>query len=157
MEKYSNFMVSLDEKDIAILRELEENAKRTTGIIAKRTGIAVTTVHNRVKRFEKEGIIKKYAPVLDYGKLGQGIHALIFLTVESKSEGKAVNQEEIAKKALKIDGVMSALILTGTYDMVLSARIASVDALNTLLIKRLRGIGGIDKTQTMLVLKEILR
>jgi len=46
-----------------------------------------------------------------------------------------VDQEEIAKQALKLPGIESAKILTGGYDLVLEARVSDVDALNALLIK----------------------
>lgn len=143
-------MTLVDEKDLLIIAELQRNAKATTGQMAKRTGIPVTTVHNRIKSLEKHGVIKRYAPILDYVKLGKGLHALIFITVE----GKGTDQEVLAKAMTKIKGIEKASILTGGYDLVLEAHIADVDALNTLLIKELRQIPGVDKTQTMLVLKE---
>lgn len=150
MEIYSIFMTLVDEKDLLIIAELQRNAKATTGQIAKKTGIPVTTVHNRIKALEKNKVITTYAPILDYAKLGLGLHALIFVTVE----GKGTDQEALAKQFLKITGVEKASILTGGYDMMLEARIKDVDALNNLLIRELRKVPGVDKTQTMLVLKE---
>ncbi|MBR9703666.1 Lrp/AsnC family transcriptional regulator [Candidatus Woesearchaeota archaeon] len=143
-------MTLVDEKDLLVIAELQRNAKATTGQITKRTGIPVTTVHNRMKSLEKTGVIKRYVPILDYVKLGKGLHALIFITVE----GKGTDQEVLAKAMLKITGVEKASILTGGYDLLLDAHVADVDALNTLLIKELRQLPGVDKTQTMLVLKE---
>ncbi|MBR9703412.1 Lrp/AsnC family transcriptional regulator [Candidatus Woesearchaeota archaeon] len=143
-------MTLVDEKDLLIIAELQRNAKATTGQIAKRTGIPVTTVHNRIKALEKNKVITTYIPLLDYAKLGLRLHALIFVTVE----GKGADQEELAKQFLKMAGVKKASILTGGYDMLLDTRIEDVDALNNLLVHELRKIPGVDKTQTMLVLKE---
>ena len=151
-------MLPLDEKDRKILDELVRDGKATTGAIAKRCAIPVTTVHNRIKRFERSGLVKNYSPVLDHHKLGLEIFALIFLTVEGKVPGsKAVDQQELAKMALKIAGIENVRILTGSFDLLLEARVKNVDALNRLLVKELRKLPGVDKTQTMLVLEEITK
>ena len=49
----------MDEKDEKILKLLKENSKLTTQQISKKTLIPITTIHNRIKKLEKEGIIKK--------------------------------------------------------------------------------------------------
>ena len=145
----------LDEKDKAIMTELQQDVKATTGKIAKRTRIAVTTVHNRIKRFEREGVITKYEPLLDYARIGYGIHALVFIVASSKlGDGKPVDQQALAKCANRLDGVKNARILTGEYDLVLDVRVKDIPSLNNILIKELRKIPGVEKTQTMLVLEE---
>jgi len=55
-------MVKLDDKDWQILEILKDNAKLTSHKISKKTAIPITTVHNRIKKLEMNGIIKKYAP-----------------------------------------------------------------------------------------------
>ncbi|HIH24730.1 TPA: Lrp/AsnC family transcriptional regulator [Candidatus Woesearchaeota archaeon] len=145
-----NTATDLDSKDNRILDELQRDAKATTGKIAKRTAIPVTTVHNRIKRMEAEGVIKRYAPVLDYAKLGKGIHAMIFISAEHKAD-----QEHLAKRLLTIEGVTGARIITGGYDIVIETRVSTIDALNTLITKELRKIQGVEKTQTMIVLEEV--
>lgn len=147
---------TLDEKDTAILAELQRNAKQTTGRIAKRTRIPVTTVHNRIKRFEREGVITRYEPRVDYEKLGYGIHALVFIVASGKlPDGRPVDQQSIAQKAARLNGVQSARIVTGEYDLVLDVRVTDVPSLNRTLIKELRTLPGVEKTETMLVLEEL--
>ena len=50
----------LDEKDTQILNLLKDNAKLTSSQISKLTRIPITTIHNRIKKLEKEKIIKNY-------------------------------------------------------------------------------------------------
>ncbi len=102
-----------DAKDRAILDELQRNAKATTSEIAKRTGIPVTTVHNRIKRLEKDGVVQGYVPVVDHRKLGLGIHALVFVTAQNRpSGGRAVDQEQLAQEALRLPGVERSRVVT---------------------------------------------
>jgi DNA-binding Lrp family transcriptional regulator len=136
--------------DDMILGLLEADAKLTTNMIAKRTGIPTTTVHNRIKRMEKNGIIKGYTAILDYAKLGKGIHALIFVSAEHKAD-----QEQLAKRLLAIEQVEKAQIITGGFDLQIEARAASIDELNLLITKTLHKVPGIEKTQTMIVLREM--
>ena len=138
---------NIDEKILTILKH---DAKLSTGSIAKKTGVPTTTVHNRIKRMEKEGIIKRYEPVLDYTKLGQGIHAMIFINAEHKTD-----QEQLAKRLLQIPAIDHATIITGGFDMMIRARAGTIEELNTLITKDLHKVPGIEKTQTMIVLKEM--
>lgn len=149
MEYYSIMDKRIDER---ILGTLQENAKMTTGKIAKRTGIPTTTVHNRIKRMERDGIIKRYVPVLDHVKLGNTIHALLFINAEHKT-----NQEQLAKKLLHVPAVQRVQIITGHYDLLVEVRSVDIHELNILITKTFHSIPGIEKTQTMIVLQEMER
>ena len=50
---------SVDEKDIAILRMLQKNAKATVQEIAAQVHLSTTPVHDRIKRMEQNGVIKQ--------------------------------------------------------------------------------------------------
>src|SRR6201995_4103571 len=58
--------VPLDEKDKAILRLLQENAKMTVREIAAQVHLSTTPVHERSKRMEDEGVIIRYATLVDH-------------------------------------------------------------------------------------------
>ena len=50
----------IDEKDLRILTFLRQNSKLTNEELSKRISMPITTVHNRVKRLERLGVIKSY-------------------------------------------------------------------------------------------------
>ena len=52
---------SLDEKDMAILRELQQNARATVKEISDKVHLSTTPVHERIKRMEESGVIRQYA------------------------------------------------------------------------------------------------
>lgn len=142
----------MDEKDVAILQILQDDAKAPTGRIAKQTGIPTTTVHNRIKRMEAEGIIQGYAPIIDWDAIGLGLHAKVFVTAQGADHD--VDQEQLADAISRLPGVRSASIVTGTHDLILDVRVRNVQALDRLLIKSLRAMPGVAKTETLLVLDE---
>ena len=146
----------LDEKDLKILEILKQNSKLTTQQIAKQLNIPITTIHNRIKKLEKLGIIKGYTLVLDYKQLGKSILAYVLVTVNyNLPSGKKLSQENIAKNIKKFSNVEEIDLMTGATDILVKVRVKDIDELNEFIIKKLREIDGIDKTQTMIVLSSV--
>ncbi|MBS3128530.1 Lrp/AsnC family transcriptional regulator [Candidatus Woesearchaeota archaeon] len=145
---------TIDEKDKQILALLEEDSKLTSQKISRKTGLPITTVHNRIKKLEKEKIIKKYSLIIDKKKLGKIISACIQVTVTYGHPQKKFSQEEIARKIKALSGAEEVMIVTGGTDILLKINVESIEALNDFIIKKLRNIDGVDKTNTMVILNE---
>jgi Lrp/AsnC family transcriptional regulator for asnA, asnC and gidA len=69
--------------------------------------------------------------------------------------GIKVMQEDVAKEIKALPGVESVELLTGGTDILAKVRVKDVDELNNFIIRQLRKIEGVDKTQTMVVLSKI--
>jgi len=148
--------MDLDEKDFQIIETLKSDAKLTTHEISKKLRIPVTTVHNRIKKLEEEGVIKGYSVVLDYPKIGKEILAHILVSVNyALPSGSKMNQEEIARKIRKLPDVESVSIVTGETDMIVKVRVKNITQLNSFILKKLRSLEGIDKVVTMIVLSDL--
>jgi DNA-binding Lrp family transcriptional regulator len=146
----------MDEKDKKILKLLKENAKLTTYQIFKRTGIPPTTVHNRIKKMEKDGVIKNYTVVLDHKKIGKPILAFVAVNVVyTLPGGKKIRQEDVAQKIKSMEGVDEVVIVAGVTDMLVKVRVKDIDELNDFVIRKLRSIDGVDKTETMVALSAL--
>lgn len=155
-EKSEEFEEKLDEKDLQVLAEIQENAKRTTSQISKRISIPITTVHNRIKKLEKLGIIKKYTVTVDHAKLGKSIAAYVMVSViYMLPSGIKVSQEDVAKHIKGLAGVESVEIMTGETDLLVKIRVKDIAELNDFVIRKLRKVEGVDKTRTMIVLSEM--
>lgn len=138
-----------------ILKLLEEDSSLSNQEIGKTTQIPITTVHNRIKKLQKDGIIKKFTICLNYAKLGKPVSAIILVTINYDFSSEKINQLDIAKKIRAYKDVTDLQIVTGSTDMVIRLQTTSIEQLNEFIINYLRPIPGIDKTQTMIVLKEI--
>ena len=141
----------VDSKDKILIEELTQNSKQTTSELAKRTRIPITTVHNRIKKLEQEGIITGYSVDLDYEKLGLPLEAVILVSVAYHN--KQLNQEDVAKEIKKL-GAHEVLIITGEEDLLVRVRAKNVSSLNTFVTHKLRSVSGVDKTKTLLVLSK---
>jgi Lrp/AsnC family leucine-responsive transcriptional regulator len=144
----------MDSKNEQILEVLKRNSKLSFREISRKTKIPLTTVHHRIKKMRREGVIKKYCIEVDYSKLGLNLCAYIMASVNYNVKHK-ISQQEIARKTLQLSFVESVDIITGGSDLLIKVRTKNVQQLNNLITKQLRNIEGIDKTTTMIVLEEI--
>ena len=69
----------MDKKDEKIISCLKEHGRWSIQKIAKQTLIPITTVHHRLRKLEREGIIKRYTVALDYKKIGLPIAAYVLI------------------------------------------------------------------------------
>src|SRR3989344_9405156 len=89
----------IDEKDRKILEALQGHADHATRQIAKRTGLPITTVHNRIQKLKKEKIIKRFTVDVDYHKVQEGFRAYVLVSVNlSLLKQKNKSQYNVAKE-----------------------------------------------------------
>ncbi len=72
----------VDVIDRKILDLLQDNARLSNAEMADAVGLTVSSVHERVKKMEKKGVIKGYVAVVDAEKLGKPLLAFLRLTVD---------------------------------------------------------------------------
>ncbi len=75
----------MNKKDILLLCELRKNARESLTNISKKTGIAISTLFDRLKLQEKE-LIKKHTALIDFSKLGYTARANISLKVNKEDK-----------------------------------------------------------------------
>lgn len=141
--------MKLDDKDMDILGLLKKNAKSTTQQISRELNIPITTVHNRIKKLEAEGIISKYTIILNHKKLGKTISARLMIRVT-----KLADQFKICNEVLNLEAVDKVYQITGDYDIVASVRVNDIEDLHSLIMTQLRTMPEIRNTSTTIVLKE---
>ena len=62
--KKNDEIIKLDETDIKILKIINDDVRISYRQISRDLGISVGTVHNRIDKMLKSGVIEKFAPVL---------------------------------------------------------------------------------------------
>lgn len=142
--------MQLSEKDIKLLELLQKNCKAALKDISRELNSPVTTVYEKIKRFEKEGIIKKYTAVLDGKKLDKSLTVFVFVTIKYHfaDEQKPLSQRDIAKKISQIPNVQEVHIITGDWDLLLKIKGKDMEEISSFVIDKLRAIKGIDRTFT---------
>jgi len=146
-----------DDKDILILDALKKNARASVLEIAKETGLPNTTVHNRIKKLKKDKVIEGYTIRINPQKIGKKIAAYISITVDYQTLKKQKQtQKQLAEKIAKTPGVIETDIITGGSDILVKVRLKNIEELNKFVTETLRNLDGVEKTETMVILKEAI-
>ena len=66
-------MIKIDTTDRLILKHLQKNALLTTKELSEKLNLTYTPVYERVRKLEKEGIIKRYVALIDREKIGKNL------------------------------------------------------------------------------------
>ena len=117
-------VLPLDEKDKAILRYIQSNAKATVREIAANVHLSATPVHERIKRMEEEGVILQYATLLDHSKINKGLMAICYISLKEhnkKSGGKFI------KTLSEMPEVTEFYIISGAFDFMLKIVVENMD------------------------------
>lgn len=137
-------MVDLDDKDRLIIRELKRDAGAKTANLARKLGIPRTTLHERITRLEKEGVILRRTVIVDHKKLGRGVTVFIFVGFASGG----VDQRTLAQKIAEIPEVSEVFVVSGEWDILIKARSRNLEEVGHLIVDRLRAMPGVARTMT---------
>lgn len=132
---------SMDDLDVKILEKLMTDSRRSLRSIAKELGTPTSTIHERVKRLLKLGIIKRFTAELDTRVLGLDITALILISVE----GAYIS--DVEKILSTYEHVVAVYDITGDFDVAVIAKFRNIEDLNNF-IKSILKIPHIKKTVT---------
>jgi Lrp/AsnC family leucine-responsive transcriptional regulator len=141
----------IDEVDVKILNFLIDNGRISYADIAKRVGMKSPSVIERIKRLESEGIIKGYTADISYKRLGYDIMAFIGVSVDNAQH---ISDFEDNMQHFD-DDVVECYHVTGDFTMLLKVVTKNTSTLSAL-IKKIRNISGVQKTNTILVFSSLL-
>lgn len=140
--------VNTDELDRKILSELLRDCRRSYRAIARRAGISVGTALSRIRRMEKNGVVKGYAAILDQEKLGYQLTVLAEISV---SKGKLLEMEQAISK---FPNTCAVYDITGLTDAIVIAKFRNRDELSKF-TKSLLAMPFVDRTNTHVVLTTV--
>lgn len=137
----------LDEIDRDILRILQGNARTSYREVQDKLGISIGTIHNRIAKLKKNGVIEGYTLKLNNEKLGYKLTFLIRINCDGKFT------EEILNDLTKIPEVCSVFHTTGEQSAALICRFQESSQVHDF-IRELNKKEYIIRTVSNMVLKE---
>ncbi|MBN2681006.1 MAG: Lrp/AsnC ligand binding domain-containing protein [Bacteroidales bacterium] len=142
--------LNIDDIDINILSLMQNDAKIGYKDISNRLGISLGTVHIRIKKLESFGIIKDFSLNIKYDLLGYELTAFIGLIINSKKANHVISELE------KIEEVIELHHTTGEFHMLAKVLCRNTKTLRQLIIEKVNAIEGIEKTETIISLSELI-
>jgi Lrp/AsnC family leucine-responsive transcriptional regulator len=154
IEEKSVLPIHLDERDLAILRILQQNARATVKEIADQINLSTTPVHERIKRLESQGVIKQYATLLQPAKVQKGLMVICYVSL--KQHNKSAGAKFI-KSILEMPEVIECYNISGEFDFMLKVVAEHMDDYYHFHVNKLsqaENIGHLQSVFVMGVIKE---
>ena len=124
----------LSELDAAILRELQDDARRTNRSVAQAVHVAPSTSLERIRSLRERGVIRGFHADVDLGALGRDVQALIAITIRPPSRA---NIEAFRDWAFGLSETVGVFVVSGGDDFLLHVAVPDTDALYAFVIDRL--------------------
>ncbi len=139
----------IDNLDRAILRALQQNARCSYADIAKAEQVSPATIHVRVEKLKKAGVITGTELKVDPKALGFDICCFIGITLR-----QAGDYPKAIAKLQALPEVVEAHYTTGQYSVFIKVLVRNIDDLQRLLIERLQVIDEVQSTETLISLQQ---
>ena len=140
----------LDRIDRRILALVQRDASLAQSEIAKRVGLSTAAVHERVKKLEAAGVIRRWTAVVDPAAVGAEVCAFVEVFFEHPRFEKG-----FVERVKKLEAVLECHHITGEFSLLLKVRVADMRALQELLLEQLSSHEGVRQTRTVMVLSTV--
>jgi len=142
----------IDKLDREILGILMKDAKVPYTDIAKRLIVSPGTIHVRMKRMERLGIVRGATLILDPARIGYDMTSFVGIYL---IKGSAYS--EVIKEIDKIPEIIEAHFTTGEYSIFIKVVCRNTEHLREVINNRLQPINGISRTETIISLGESIK
>jgi Lrp/AsnC family leucine-responsive transcriptional regulator len=145
----STASLALDKKDLEILRLLQEDAKLSVRDIAHKIHLSATPTHERIKRLEREGVIKQYAALLNYRMVKKNIMAICNVSMGEHNKKTA---KAFIEAVSEYKEVIECYNISGQYDFMLKIVVESMEDYHQFYVNKLSEIKGIGHMHSIFVM-----
>lgn len=123
-DKITTIPALLDDIDLSILRVLQHNARATVREIAEQVHLSTTPVHERIKRMERDGVIKQYTILIDPSKVNRSLKVICYVSLRE-------HNKSIGTKFIKLINewteVLECYNISGNFDFMLKIAVENMD------------------------------
>lgn len=144
----------LDKMDRRILEEMQKNGSISNLELAEKVGLSPSPCSRRVKQLEDEGVIDRYATLLNPAKLGLKLTAMVQISMDRHTPDRF---EHFEKELATYPEVMSCMLITGqSADYLVELLVQDMDSYQDILLGRLTRIEGVTGVHSSFVLRKIV-
>ena len=142
----------MDSTDKEILRHLQQDALLTTKELASRLNLSPTPVYERVRRLEKDGVIKKYVALVDREKVSKDL--MVFCSIRLKEHAQEAGAKFVYE-IVQLNEVQECYNISGDYDFMLKIVVHDMREYQAFLMNKLASLDNIGSTHSIFVMSEI--
>ncbi|TXS96311.1 winged helix-turn-helix transcriptional regulator [Parahaliea maris] len=149
MERRAHTLSRIDRK---ILRLLQADARMSYVDLAKEVGLSPTPCKERVKRLEREGVIRGYQAILNPEYLDAGL--VVFVQIRLNRTAQDIF-EEFKNNAFDLPEVQECYLVSGNFDYLIKARVADMTAYREFLGETLLTLPGVLESTSYVVMEQV--
>jgi DNA-binding Lrp family transcriptional regulator len=147
-------VLKIDATDRRLLEMLQENAKMGVKTMAEKLKISKTPIYERMKRYERDGIIDRYVAVINRRKLSSSM--VVFCSVSLDSQ-KLEEITAFSEAVREIPEVLECYLMGGANDFLLKVVVADLQAYHEFSSGKLAALPNVAQIKSTFVLNEVKR
>ena len=145
----SSVPAKLDQKDLAILKLLQQNARATVKEISDKIHLSTTPVYERIKRMEEAGVIKQYATLVDHSKVKKGLMVIVYVSLKQHNKTAGI---KFIKAIHEMSEVIECYNISGEFDFMLKVVTENMDTYYDFHVNKLSEMENIGNVQSVFVM-----
>ena len=145
-------MYVLDDKDRALLAELQRDSRQTVQQLAAVVGLSATPCWKRVKDLEAAGVIRGYGAAIDRQSVGLALSVLAEVNLTQHAEHTV---REFERAVAACPQIVSCYSTTGAADYTIMVLVEDIERYDAFLHDTAFKLPGVTHIRSSVVLKEV--
>ncbi len=146
------FQMALDGIDRKLLMLLQEDTKKTHKALSLHLDLSVTAVYERIKKLERQGVIKRYVALIDAEKVAKNFIVLCHVRLVQHSKEFLTRFE---REVLQLSEVLECYHVSGDYDYILKVQVKDMQEYRDFIVTKLTALRHIGNTHSTFVIDEV--
>lgn len=144
--------MQLDSTDKKLINLLQTNSKQTTKQLSLQLNLSVTAVYERIKKLEKENVIKRYVALINKNKIEKSFLVFCHIKlIQHSREYLSVFEKEV----LKLEEVSECFHVSGDYDYILKIYVKDMEAYRDFMVNKITVLKHIGSTHSIFTISEV--
>ncbi|WP_370269657.1 Lrp/AsnC family transcriptional regulator [Nioella sp.] len=152
MTRSPNKAGELDAIDLAILTELQRDARMSIQDLSQRVGLSPTPCARRVRILEENGIVRGYTVVLAEAKVGFPISVFVSVKLDHQIDDRLRSFEEAIRK---FPEVTDCWLMTGDRDYLVRVAVADLIEFESFLTGKLTKVVGVASLESSIPIRRV--
>ena len=144
--------MNYDEIDKKLMHLLQTDSKMTTKELSLKLHLSVTAVYERIKKLEREKVVKKYVALLDRNKVNKGFVVFCHIKlIQHTKEYLTTFENEV----VQLSEVLECFHVSGDYDYILKICVGSMEEYREFMVTKLTTLQHIGSTHSSFMIGEV--
>jgi Lrp/AsnC family leucine-responsive transcriptional regulator len=142
----------MDSIDKKLLILLQKDSKKTTKELSLILNLSVTAVYERIKKLEREGIIKNYVALINRSKVGKSF--IVFCHIKLIQHTREF-LTKFESQVVKLSEILECHHVSGDYDYILKIAVRDMEEYREFLVTKLTTLEHIGSTHSTFMISEV--